>query len=93
MSSYNVTTIISWRGNSGATHYERGSSENSHLLTLDYSVTGPMEIAVTFSSAVCNKTSSVNYTLSKTMCGTCPTDNRNCETSSETTPSPSSDPG
>ena len=23
----------------------------------------------------------------------CPTDNKNCETSSETTPSPSSDPG
>ncbi|CAI8047789.1 hypothetical protein GBAR_LOCUS26447, partial [Geodia barretti] len=38
-----VNTTISWRGvhSSGARHYERGSSEDSHLLTLDYSETGP----------------------------------------------------
>ena len=62
-----VNTTISWRGvhSSGARHYERGSSEDSHLLTLDYSETGPVEIAVTFSSAVCNKTTVTHY-LSKT---------------------------
>ena len=56
-----VNTTISWRGvhSSGARHYERGSSEDSHLLTLDYSETGPVEIAVTFSSAVCNKTTTI----------------------------------
>ncbi|CAI8053492.1 hypothetical protein GBAR_LOCUS29246 [Geodia barretti] len=58
-----VNTTISWRGvhSSGARHYERGSSEDSHLLTLDYSETGPVEIAVTFSSAVCNKTTVTHY--------------------------------
>ena len=56
-----VNTTISWRRvhSSGARHYERGSSEDSHLLTLDYSETGPVEIAVTFSSAVCNKTTTI----------------------------------
>ena len=70
-----VTRTISWHGidSSGATHYERGSSEDSHLLTLDYSETGPVEIAVTFSSAVCNKTTVTHY-LGKTVflsCGVC----------------------
>ena len=70
-----VNTTISWRGvhSSGARHYERGSSEDSHLLTLDYSETGPVEIAVTFSSAVCNKTTVTHY-LGKTVflsCGVC----------------------
>ena len=70
-----VSTTISWHGvtSSGATHYERGSSEDSHLLTLDYSETGPVEIAVTFSSAVCNKTTVTHY-LGKTVflsCGVC----------------------
>ena len=70
-----VTTIISWHGvhSSGATHYERGSSEDSHLLALDYSETGQVEIAVTFSSAVCNKTTVTHY-LGKTVflsCGVC----------------------
>ena len=57
----------------GVTHYERGSSEDSHLLTLDYSETGPVEIIVTFSSAVCNKTTVTHY-LGKTVflsCGVC----------------------
>ena len=57
----------------GATHYERASSEDSHLLTLDYSETGLVEIAVTFSSAVCNKTTVTHY-LGKTVflsCGVC----------------------
>ena len=67
-----MTTTISWSGvhSSGATHYERG---DSHLLTLDYSETGPVEIAVTFSSAVCNKTTVTHY-LGKTVflsCGVC----------------------
>ena len=67
-----VTTTISWRGvhSSGARHYERGSSEDSHLLTFDYSETGPVEIAVTFSSAVCNKTTVTHY-LSKTVFLSC----------------------
>ena len=57
----------------GTSHYERASSEDYHLLTLDYSETGPVEIAVTFSSAVCNKTTVTHY-LGKTVflsCGVC----------------------
>ena len=70
-----MSTTISWHGvhSSGATHYERGSSEDTHPLTLDYSETGPVEIAVTFSSAVCNKTTVTHY-LGKTVflsCGVC----------------------
>ena len=52
-----VNTTISWRG----TGYERAGSGDSHLLTLDYSETGPVEIAVTFSSSVCNKTTITHY--------------------------------
>ena len=70
-----VNTTISWHvvHSSGATHYERSSSEESYLLTLDYFETGPVEIAVTFSSAVCNKTTVTHY-LGKTVflsCGVC----------------------
>ena len=63
-------TTISWVGvhSSGAMrHYERVSSEGSHLLTLDYSETGPVEISVTISSHLCNKTTVITY-LSKTVC-------------------------
>ena len=58
-----VNTIISWRGRDGATGYERAGPGDSHLLTLDYSETGPVEIAVTFSfsSSVCNKTTITQY--------------------------------
>ena len=65
-----VTTTISWVWvhSSGATrHYDRVSSEDSHLLTLDYSEIGPVEISVTFSSHFCNKTT-VNTYLGKTVC-------------------------
>ena len=61
-------TTISWVGVSGAMrHYERVSSEGSHLLTLDYSETGPVEISVTFSGHLCNKTTVITY-LGKTVC-------------------------
>jgi hypothetical protein len=75
-----VNTTISWRGvhSSGARHYERGSSEDSHLLTLDYSETGPVEIAVTFSSAVCNKTTVTHYLVNR----------KRCLTASKGTPTP-----
>ena len=56
-----VNTTISWRGRDGATGYERAGSGDSHLLTLDYSETGPVEISVTFSSSVCNKTTITHY--------------------------------
>ena len=56
-----VNTTISWRGRDGATGYERAGSGDSHLLTLDYSEIGPVEIAVTFSSSVCNKTTITHY--------------------------------
>ena len=68
-----MTTTISWHGVNNSEIIERGSSEDSHLLTLDYSETGPVEIAVTFSSAVCNKTTVTHY-LGKTVflsCGVC----------------------
>ena len=35
---------------------------SSHLLTLDHMESGPVEIAVTFSGEVCNKTTVTNYT-------------------------------
>ena len=69
-SSHNMTSVnttISWVGVSGATRqYERVISEDSHLLTLDYSETGPVEISVTFSSHLCNKTTVITY-LRKTV--------------------------
>ena len=66
-----MNTTISWRGRDGATGYERAGSGDSHLLTLDYSETGPVEIAVTFSSSVCNKTTITHYngkTRHKNLC-------------------------
>ena len=60
-----VNTMISWyndkQSNEGI-HYENATSEGYHVLTLSYLVTGPLEIAVTFSNLVCNKTSSTQYT-------------------------------
>ena len=41
--------------------YESAFSERLHTLILNYSVTGLLEIAVTFSSDVCNKTSVTQY--------------------------------
>ena len=54
--SVNIT--ISWRRRDGGTGYERAGHGNSHLLTLDYSETGPLEI---FSSSVCNKSTFTHY--------------------------------
>ena len=42
-------------------HYESVSTDEFHQLNLNYSVTGPLEIAVTFSGA-CEKTSAIEYT-------------------------------
>ena len=43
-------------------HYDDiTSSEESHLLILNYSVTGLLEISVTFSSHVCSKTIVTQY--------------------------------
>ena len=59
-----VATTISWvwvHSWGDTRHYERVSSEDSHLLTLDYSETGPVEISVTFSSHLCNKTTVTHY--------------------------------
>ena len=53
-----VNTTISWRGRDGATGYERAGSGDSHLLTLK---AGAVEIAVTFSSSVCNKANATHY--------------------------------
>ena len=58
--SESVKRTISWRDSSGATHYERvTASEDSHQL--NFTDNGPVEIAVTFSSSVCNKTVTTNY--------------------------------
>ena len=43
-------------------HYQNANSEGYHVLILSYLVTGPLEIAVTFSNLVCNKTSFTQYT-------------------------------
>ena len=55
-----MNRTISWRDSSGATHYERVTgSEDSHQL--NFTDTGPVEIAVTFSDDVCSKTTVTSY--------------------------------
>ena len=57
-----VNTSITWQiVGTEDIHYERASSDRYHTLNLNYSVTGLLEIAVTFSSSVCNKTSVTQY--------------------------------
>ena len=55
-----VNQIISWHSFSlnDIIHYE---NDSYYLLTIDYNETGPLEIAVTFSSNVCNKTTVIQY--------------------------------
>ena len=55
-----VNQIISWHSSSmnDIIHYE---NDSYYLLTIDYNETGPLEIAVTFSSNVCNKTTVIQY--------------------------------
>ena len=56
--------IISWYSVSSSEdfiYYENASSEQSHLLTIDYSERGPLEIRVTFSSDVCSKATVIQY--------------------------------
>ena len=62
MTSIEVTTI-SWHRvqSSEDIHYENASTEEFHQLNLNYSVSGQLEIAVTFSGA-CEKTSAIEYT-------------------------------
>ena len=42
-------------------------AQRTHLLTIDYSDTGPLEVSVTFSSAACNKTSFTDIYGKKTI--------------------------
>ena len=60
-----VNQIISWHSAStnDIIHYE---NDSYYLLTIDYNETGPLEIAVTFSSNDCNKTT-VNQYNSKSL--------------------------
>ena len=55
-----VNQIISWHSSSmnDIIHYE---NDSYYLLTIDYNDTGPLEIAVTFSNDVCNKTTAIQY--------------------------------
>ena len=55
-----MNRTISWRDSSGATHYERVTgSEDSHQL--NFTDTGPVEMAVTYSTSVCNKMVTTNH--------------------------------
>ena len=56
-----VTPNIIVHSNGGLRYDESASSEESHQLTLNYSVTGLLEISVTFSSHVCSKTTVTQY--------------------------------
>ena len=57
-----MNTSITWKSEgTNDIHYEVAGSEGYHLLSLNYSVTGLLEIAVKFSSGVCNKTSVTQY--------------------------------
>ena len=55
---------ISWRRvhDSGDEYYENVGSKEYHQLLVNHSMTGLLEITVTFSSSVCEKSSSVEYT-------------------------------
>ena len=55
-------TTISWHRvqSSEDIHYESVSTEEFHQLNLNYSATGTLEVAVTFSGA-CEKTSAIEY--------------------------------
>ena len=55
-----VNQIISWHSASmnDIIHYE---NDSYYLLKIDYNETGPLEIAVTFSSNVCSKTTVIQY--------------------------------
>ena len=55
-----VNQIISWHSASmnDIIHYE---NDSYYLLTIDYNETGPLEIAVTFSSNVCSETTVIQY--------------------------------
>ena len=61
MSSIKTTVIWHRVQKSEEIHYEKASSEVFHLLNLNYSVTGLLEIFVTFSSAACEKSSAIEY--------------------------------
>ena len=61
ISAINTTVIWHRVQKSEEVHYEKASSEVFHLLNLNYSVTGLLEISVTFSSAVCEKSSTIEY--------------------------------
>ena len=57
-----MNVSISWQMTSNEdVFYESAFSEGLHTLKLNYSVTGLLEFAVTFSSGVCNKTSVTQY--------------------------------
>ena len=65
--SESVNRTISWRDSSGATHCERVTgSEDSHQP--NFTDTGPVEIAITFSDDVCSKTTVTSYS-SERVCG------------------------
>jgi hypothetical protein len=55
-----ISTTISWSSGEDI-HYENTSSEESHQLKLKYSVTGPLEFGVIFSTSTCTKTSVIEY--------------------------------
>ena len=55
-----MTKIIVW-SKKCFRYDEIASSDESHLLILDYSVTGLLEISVTFFSDVCSKTTVTQY--------------------------------
>ena len=66
--SYGTVTIRVQ--NSGGILYENTSTEDFLLLDLNYSVTGLLEITVTFSSDTCEKSSVIKY-LGKMQCISC----------------------
>ena len=55
------TPTISWRRVQNK-HYEKASSKDYHQLQLNHSVTGLLEINVTFSNSACEKSNTVQYT-------------------------------
>ena len=68
--SESVNRTISWRDSSGTTYYERVTgSEDSHQL--NFTDTGPVEIAVTFSDDVCSKSTVTSYSSERMLwqCG------------------------
>ena len=57
------TPTVSWHRvqDSEDKHYEKADSKEHHQLHLNHSITGMLEIDITFSNSACEKSNAVKY--------------------------------